>query len=77
MFQRSIQRADHVRRYSITSAGAGGWEVTLEEDRKLQRRDYYHDWHRVERARALFEREVTELTEQGWCPSADDPARSV
>ena len=76
MFHRSIQRADHVRRYSITSAGGSGWEVRLEEDRKLQRRDYYQDWHRVERAQALFEREVTELTEQGWMVSADDPERS-
>ena len=71
MFHRSIQRADHVRRYSIRSAGPSGWEVTLEEDRTLRHRAYYHDWHRVERALALFEREVDELTEQGWHAAAD------
>jgi hypothetical protein len=66
VFHRSIQRADHIRRYSIVSAGTSGWEVTLEEDRKLRRQDYYQDWHRVERAQALFERELSKLTEQGW-----------
>lgn len=77
MFHRSIQRADHIRRYSIVFAGKFGWEVTLEEDRTLRRRDYYQDWHRVERARALFERELTELTEQGWRLSAEDLATSA
>jgi hypothetical protein len=26
----------------------------------------YHDWHRVERALAIFRLEVSELTERGW-----------
>ena len=76
MFHRSLQRAGHVRRYSIVSAGPAGWEVTLEEDRTLRHRAYYHDWHRVERALALFEREAIELTEQGW-RMASDGRRSI
>ena len=57
--------ANHVRHYAI-SAGSAGWEVRLEEDQTLRRLDHYRDWHRVERAIASFEREVTALVERGW-----------
>lgn len=66
MFARQLRYADHVRHYSISPGGAAGWEVRLEEDRTVRRLDHYRDWHRVERALALFEREVTELTQRGW-----------
>ena len=66
MYQLSLRCDDHVRRYSIHQAGAAGWEVKFEEDEALQRLDLYQDWHRVERALALFEHEVSELTAQGW-----------
>lgn len=66
MFQLSLRSAEHIRRYSITAVEPSGWEVRLEEDRALMRRDLYQDWHRVERALALFERETTELRESGW-----------
>ena len=66
MFHLSLQCADHVRRYSITQARPFGWEVKLEEDREVRRNDLYLDWHRVERAMALFELEVLQLTASGW-----------
>ena len=66
MFDRRLRHNDHVRQYSICSAGAEGWEVRFEEDRTLRRLDRYHDWHRVERALAAFQREVEELTARGW-----------
>jgi hypothetical protein len=66
MFALSLRNDDHVRRYSISSAGLEGWEVRLEEDSTLRRHDLYQDWHRVERALALFEQEAHELREQGW-----------
>jgi hypothetical protein len=66
MFARRLRRADHIRHYSISPSGREGWEVRLEEDRTLRRLDHYHDWHRVERALASFEREVEELRAQGW-----------
>ena len=37
-----------------------------DQDRELRRRDYYQDWHRVERAKAMFELEVQRLRERGW-----------
>ena len=66
MFSRTLRHQDHTRDYVICPAGAEGWEVRLEEDRTLRRLDHYRDWHRVERALAMFEREVEELTARGW-----------
>ncbi len=66
MFDRSLRHADHIRRFSISFKGGSGWEVRREDDLALTRHDVYQDWHRVERALALFERDVLELREQGW-----------
>ena len=71
MFQLSLQRADHVRRYSITPVRPFGWEVKFEEDRELRRKTIYQDWHRVERAMALFELEVLQLKANGWRLASD------
>ena len=66
MFEQRLRLANHLRRYSISAVAPFGWEVRLEEDQEVRRRDHYEDWHRVERAKARFEREVLSLTERGW-----------
>ena len=67
MFSISLRNDDdRTRSYSISSLGEAGWEVKLEQEGKLTRHVYYHDWHRVERMLALFQLEVTNLTEHGW-----------
>jgi hypothetical protein len=66
MFDLHLRNAGHTRRYTISHVGGAGWEVRLEEDRTIRRHLCYQDWHRVERAVALFEREVKALTAQGW-----------
>jgi hypothetical protein len=66
MFSIRLRRAEHVRRYTIRSTRGSGWEVSLEEDRTLTRHVRYDDWHRVERALAMFRREVADLAAQGW-----------
>ena len=66
MFSISLQRDGHLRHYSISAISSNGWEVRLEADRQLTRHGLYHDWHRVERAQAVFVREVSELTAHGW-----------
>ena len=66
MFALSLSRADHIRHYAISAALPSGWEVRFEEDRTLRRLDHYDDWHRVERALMLFQREAAELAELGW-----------
>jgi hypothetical protein len=65
MFSVSLMNADHIRRYTISFLNNAGWEVTRQQDGELIRRSY-HDWHRVERARAAFALEVSQLTERGW-----------
>lgn len=66
MFDKRLRHAEHIRHYSITAGEDRGWEVRLQEDNTLRRHDHYQDWHRVERAMAMFEREVDELTSLGW-----------
>ena len=65
MFSISLQNADHTLKYSIAPLNPSGWEVTREQEGELTRHIYY-DWHRVERALALFQREVGQLTARGW-----------
>lgn len=57
---------DHMRRYSIALSRGEGWEVRFEEDSTLCWKEMYSDWHRVERIRTRFEREVSVLMERGW-----------
>ncbi len=66
MFSVRLRRANQVRDYRIRDAGADGWEVRLEENRAVRRLERYQDWHRVERALALFKREVSDLRARGW-----------
>lgn len=75
MFDLRLQRAQHSRRYSITSAEPSGWLVRFEEDRNLRRHDCYHDWHRVERALAQFRLEVLSLQANGWEVAAGEVSR--
>jgi len=67
MFSIALRKADQTRRYSISTLGALGWEVTLEREGQT-RRVCYDDWHRVERALAIFRLEISELTARGWTP---------
>jgi hypothetical protein len=71
MFALRLRHEDHVRHYSIAPM-TSGWEVKCEEDRTLRRLDHYRDWHRVERAQALFEREASELMNRGWTVEKSD-----
>ena len=66
MFSIVLRNAASTRRYWISSHGDSGWEVILEREGELPRHVWYHDWHRVERAMAMFRMEVSELTARGW-----------
>lgn len=65
MFTVVLRKADAIRRYSISTPGESGWEVIRETERE-SRHVFYDDWHRVERALAIFKLEVSDLTEHGW-----------
>ena len=66
MYTRCLQKAAHIRRFSITSTPGSGWEVRDEQDSRLIRFVRYRDWHRVERARMTFALEAVLLQESGW-----------
>lgn len=66
MFSIMLRKADEVRRYSVSGLGDEGWQVTREREGEPRRQVCYHDWHRVERALAIFRLEVSELTARGW-----------
>lgn len=70
MFSISLRNARETRRYSISFLGNSGWEVKLEDAGEIIRHVYYHDWHRVERALALFQLEVSNLIAHGWQPDS-------
>jgi hypothetical protein len=65
MFSITLRKAGEIRRYSVSSLGQAGWDVAFERAGET-RRVCYDDWHRVERALAIFKLEVSELTERGW-----------
>jgi hypothetical protein len=66
MFSIALRQAEHTRNYRVSTSQPSGWEVTLVEDLKPTRRVHYDDWHRVERALATLQLEVSELTARGW-----------
>jgi hypothetical protein len=66
MFRISLQRDNHIRKYSLEARPGAGWESRLEEDAELRRRAQYHDWHRVERTLARLQEEVDALVDEGW-----------
>ncbi len=70
MFERSLTNARHTRRFQIRFSGAAGWLVREEQDSTLVRARVYDDWHRVERARLVFDIEATSLKKAGW---VDEP----
>jgi N-methylhydantoinase B/oxoprolinase/acetone carboxylase alpha subunit len=66
MFEQCLTHDGHTRRFRIKAIGGEGWEVREEQDSAVVRAKVYDDWHRVERARTVFEVEILQLTEQGW-----------
>ena len=65
MYQKSLRKADQIRRFTIQPTAAG-WEVREEQDSRVLRHACYQDWHRVEHARRAFAIELKQLTADGW-----------
>ncbi len=66
MFAKELRQAGHIKRFTISQAGAEGWEVREEQDSHITRRVVYQDWHRVERAAQIMALRVSELEQNGW-----------
>ena len=66
MFTKELTQGGHTRRFSITEAGALGWELKVEQDSLVVKQVCYTDWHRVERALMSLTHQVIKLEEEGW-----------
>lgn len=66
MLDVNLVSAGRTRHYSVVLADAGGWEVTVEENRSVQWHETLGDWHRVERTMTRLRHEVDDLLDQGW-----------
>ena len=70
MYARALEHGGETRRFTIRGANAGGWDVKEERGSQVIWSMHYTDWHRVERARMNFAREVQELRQAGWRETA-------
>jgi hypothetical protein len=41
--------------------------VSERDGQRVLQRQFYEDWHQVERVLADFQRKIAGLLEQGWC----------
>ena len=60
------QEQEHVREFVVDEADERGWEVREEEDHRIIKRTWMHDWHRVESAMMKFAVEAMQLRQAGW-----------
>jgi hypothetical protein len=65
MYATSLRKQLQVRRFTIRHVRPG-WEVTDQSDHEILKQVIYKDWHRVERAIAMFEQEEATLEASGW-----------
>jgi len=65
MYATSLRKQLQVRRFTIRHVRPG-WEVRDENDHEVLKQVIYKDWHRVERAIAMFEHEEAVLEAAGW-----------
>jgi hypothetical protein len=66
MYDRSFHKGSNTRRLSVRSVRDVGWEIRDERDSHVVRRVLITDWHRAERAVAIFSREEADLIDKGW-----------
>ena len=66
IFSKRLRSDEHVRSFVVDEADERGWQVREEEDHRVVRRTWLHDWHGVERAMMRFALEATQLQRAGW-----------
>ncbi len=72
MYAVSLHNATETRRFSIVDLGASGWQVLDQAGGQVVKQVLYDDWHRVERARAVFAAKVAVLRTMGWTEDVVD-----
>jgi predicted RNA methylase len=78
LFSKNLRHSGHTRRFAISRTADAGWDVRAEEDAHVLTDAHYQDWHRVERARLVFESTILALEREGWtaADSASEPGAS-
>lgn len=66
VFSKRLRSREHIREFVVGNADDRGWEVREEEDHRIVRRTWMHDWHRVENVITRFAFEATQLQRAGW-----------
>ena len=66
IFSRQLRSQEHIKEFVVDEADDRGWEVREEEDHRIVKRTWMHDWHRVENAMMRFAVEATQLQRAGW-----------
>jgi hypothetical protein len=66
IFSRRLHSEGHIRAFVVREAGGQGWEVKDEEDDRIIKHAWMHDWHRVESVMMRFSLEAVQLQRAGW-----------
>jgi hypothetical protein len=66
IFSKRLRSEEHVKSFVVDEADERGWQVREEEDHRVVKRTWLHDWHGVERAMMRFALEATQLQRAGW-----------
>jgi hypothetical protein len=71
IFSKRLRRLEHTKQFVVGDADERGWEVREEEDHRIVKRTWMHDWHRVENAIVRFGFEATQLQRAGWVETSN------
>ncbi len=66
VFSKRLRSQEHIKAFVVDRVDDRGWEVREEEDHRVVKRTWMHDWHRVETAMMRFGLEATQLQRAGW-----------
>lgn len=66
IFAKRLQSQEHIKAFVVDEADDLGWEVREEEDHRIVKRTWLHDWHRVESVMMRFTVEAIQLQRAGW-----------
>ena len=71
IFSKRLRMQEHTKQFVVDNADERGWEVREEEDHRIVRRTWMHDWHRVENAIVRFGVETALLQRAGWVETSN------
>ncbi len=74
IFSKQLRSQEHTRAFVVGEADDRGWEIREEEDNRIVKRTWLHDWHRVENAMMRFMVEAVQLRSAGWTEVPGSPA---